>query len=76
MMESSEWKGGIEMPYVHDVNSMKASLEQNLVNPDTMELIPDLRVVWIDQANFNPSTMDVVACPVYRCTTNIGGVAQ
>ncbi len=58
------------MPYQHNINSIKVSVESGLVNIEIMEPISGLSVVWIDQQNYNPATMEVCSCPNYRCWTN------
>lgn len=57
------------MSYIHDSNSIKASLNQSLINPNVMELIPDLRVVWMDAVNFDPNTMEICGCAQTFCAT-------
>ncbi len=58
------------MPYEHNPDSIKVSLDQSKVDPEIMELIPELRVVWMDQQVFDPNQMELCGCPNYRCWQN------
>lgn len=61
------------MTYQHNDDSIKVALDQSLINPNTMELIPNLRVVWIDAVNFDPNTMEFCGCKQIFCASTYCG---
>lgn len=55
------------MPYIHNSNSIKVALNQSVINTNIMELIPDLRIVWMDEVTFDPNTMELCGCAKTFC---------
>ncbi len=58
------------MPYEHDEMSKKVALDEGMIDPNVMELIPQKRVVWMDMEHFDPNQMELCGCPNYRCWQN------
>lgn len=50
-----------------DENKVKVIINEENIDPGTMEIEESMKVVWVDAEDFDPETMQVVGCSKTYC---------